>query len=184
MDSHLERLFQHLEWANGRLLEALDRAAAPPGEAIRLLAHVLGAERVWLDRIQGLGDARPDPWPALSLGQARELCQASVARFRTVLRTAPAERLAAPIAYVNSRGEAFRNSLEDILLHVALHGAHHRGQIAALLRQAGLEPAVTDYIGFARAGQGPAEAPAHLSPLAVPGPGPAEADAEPGPIGM
>ena len=182
MDAQLDRLFHHLEWANARLLDSLDPAAplpvALPAEVLRLLGHVLGAERVWLDRIEGVGEVRANPWPELTLAQARELAAVSAVRFRTLVRSASPERLAAPIAYQNSRGEAFRTGLRDILLHVAMHGAHHRGQIAALLRRAGLEPVDTGFIIFARAGH---QAPADASPRELPGPG---GDPEPGPIGI
>ena len=49
-----------------------------------------------------------------------------------------------------SAGQAFRSTLEDILLHVALHGAYHRGQLAMLVRDGHGEPAPTDYIAFVR----------------------------------
>jgi uncharacterized damage-inducible protein DinB len=51
---------------------------------------------------------------------------------------------------VNSAGQAFTSTVEDILLHVCLHGQYHRGQVALLLREAGAAPATTDYIAFAR----------------------------------
>jgi uncharacterized damage-inducible protein DinB len=38
----------------------------------------------------------------------------------------------------------------DMLLHVALHGAYHRGQIALLVRAGGSTPSPTDYIAFIR----------------------------------
>jgi uncharacterized damage-inducible protein DinB len=37
-----------------------------------------------------------------------------------------------------------------MLTHVALHGVHHRGQIAASLRSNEIEPPALDYIRFAR----------------------------------
>jgi len=54
------------------------------------------------------------------------------------------------IAYRNSAGDAFQSTVEEILHHVFLHGAYHRGQVAMWLRSAGAEPAPTDYIAFAR----------------------------------
>jgi uncharacterized damage-inducible protein DinB len=40
--------------------------------------------------------------------------------------------------------------VEEILTHVTIHSAYHRGQIASDVRSAGLEPAYTDYIHAVR----------------------------------
>jgi uncharacterized damage-inducible protein DinB len=54
------------------------------------------------------------------------------------------------IGYTNSAGRSFVTPVGDILLHVALHGQYHRGKVNLLLRQAELEPAPVDFIGFVR----------------------------------
>ena len=60
------------------------------------------------------------------------------------------DALARPIAYRNSAGHAYENSAADIVIHTGMHGEHHRGQIARLLRAAGREPPYTDYIQYVR----------------------------------
>ena len=52
--------------------------------------------------------------------------------------------------YRNSAGTAFDSRIDDILMHVAVHGAYHRGQVALSLRQEGVRPNPTDYIAFIR----------------------------------
>jgi len=42
--------------------------------------------------------------------------------------------------------------VEDILTHVTIHSAYHRGQIASDLRAAGQAPAYTDFIHAVRLG--------------------------------
>ena len=42
--------------------------------------------------------------------------------------------------------------MEDILTHVVLHSAYHRGQIASQMRAGGAPPAYTDFIHAARQG--------------------------------
>jgi uncharacterized damage-inducible protein DinB len=42
--------------------------------------------------------------------------------------------------------------VEEILTHLVIHSAYHRGQIASDLRAAGQEPAYTDYIHAVRQG--------------------------------
>ena len=59
-------------------------------------------------------------------------------------------RLNRQAEYVNSKGERYVSSVEDILTHVVFHGAYHRGQIAAKMREAGFDPAYTDYIHAVR----------------------------------
>jgi uncharacterized damage-inducible protein DinB len=59
-------------------------------------------------------------------------------------------RLAQSVAYTNSKGEHFCNQVGDILMHVVMHSAYHRGQIAADMRASGLEPVYTDFIHAVR----------------------------------
>ena len=68
------------------------------------------------------------------------------------LRELTPVRLEETVSYVNSKGEPWTSSVEDILTHVVLHSSYHRGQIAADMRAAGHTPAYTDYIHARRQG--------------------------------
>ena len=61
-------------------------------------------------------------------------------------------QLGATARYVNSRGQPFENATADVLDHVLLHGAHHRGQASVALRAAGATPPALDFIAWAREG--------------------------------
>ena len=56
------------------------------------------------------------------------------------------------IEYRNSKGEAWSSRVEDVLTHVLLHSAYHRGQVALEMRSAGIGPAYTDFIHAVRQG--------------------------------
>jgi uncharacterized damage-inducible protein DinB len=56
------------------------------------------------------------------------------------------------ITYKNSKGESWKSTVEDVLTHITIHGAYHRGQIATAVRAAGGEPPYTDYIQGTRTG--------------------------------
>ena len=56
------------------------------------------------------------------------------------------------MAYVNSKGEQWSTTVEDILLHVVLHSSYHRGQVAYILRAGGFTPPYTDYVHCIRNG--------------------------------
>ena len=60
------------------------------------------------------------------------------------------EALARPFEYQSFEGAWYRNRVADILTQLFGHSLYHRGQIALLLRAAGAEPAVTDFVFWAR----------------------------------
>jgi len=149
MSGHLRKLIEHLKWADAAALEALRRSSGSDTRALTIYSHVLGAEAVWLARLAG----RPSDvavWPILSLEQAASLAERNAAELDALLASLSPDDLGREIDYRTSDGRAFRSSIEDILLHVALHGSYHRGQIALLIRGGGGEPASTDYIAFIR----------------------------------
>jgi uncharacterized damage-inducible protein DinB len=149
MNAAITRLIDHMNWADDQVLAAL-RAVTPPSEALRWYAHVVAVERVWYLRLEG-EDWKVQPvWPEMSLDECAALAGRNQTQVKAIVaRTSDAE-LARRVTYVNSAGRTFTNTAADILIHVALHGVHHRGQVAAALRRAGTAPPVLDYIHFAR----------------------------------
>jgi uncharacterized damage-inducible protein DinB len=146
---HLTRLFQHMAWADALALGALRKSAGASELAHSELAHVFGAEHVWLARLEGR-PATVAVWPNLSVDECEALARETQAGFRAFLEREDDAALERTVHYRNSAGREFDSKVSDILLHVALHGTYHRGKIAAALRASGAEPAPTDYIGFAR----------------------------------
>jgi uncharacterized damage-inducible protein DinB len=149
MLGHLRKLIDHLKWADAAALEALRTSPGSDARALTIYAHVLGAEAVWLSRLAG----RPSDvavWPVLSLEQAAALADRNAAELDAFLSSLAPGDLDREIDYRTTDGRAFRSRIEDILLHVALHGSYHRGQVALLIRATGGEPASTDYIAFIR----------------------------------
>ncbi len=158
----LQRLWEHIEWADGRILEAL-REAAGSGrsddveqgggvtalDVLREFAHVIGSEENWLARIEGR-EPRAAIWPEVSLDELEPLLSSTHERYRTYLADLTDEEAADEVSYTNSAGRQFTNEVREILLHVALHGQYHRGKVNLMLRQIGRIPAPTDYIAFAR----------------------------------
>ncbi len=145
------QLFGYDLWANRQSLASLTRASPAPARSIRLLAHIIAAERLWLARLT----ADPEPvvvWPELSLSACELQLPEVSSRWRAYLDGLRVETLNQPVSYKNSKGEPWTNRVEDILMHVIMHSAYHRGQIAADVRQSGSEPASTDFIHAVRQG--------------------------------
>ena len=148
---HLLQMFAHLTWADRRAVESLRAAPAAEGERLRLFAHVVAAEHLWLSRIHGR-PARVAVWPTLSIDECAALAEENRAAFEALLAAATPDDLGREVQYRNSAGNEYRNTVADILTHVALHGAYHRGQVATATRAAGGVPVNTDYIVFVRDG--------------------------------
>ena len=91
-------------------------------------------------------------WPALALEQCQRGAEGVADEFRDLLNALDEPALAEPRTYVNTKGETHTTAVGDVLLHVLLHSAYHRGQIASVVRAAGAEPAYTDYIHAVRQG--------------------------------
>lgn len=149
MTSHISRLYEHLWWADERCGRSLAAMDDPPHELIALYAHIAGAELVWIDRIEGV-PLTADVWPEVDLSEARSLADTARERYRDFLERLEPGTLHESVAYINSAGSQFESTVEDILLHVALHGTYHRGQVARGVREAGADPEPTDYIAFTR----------------------------------
>jgi len=153
---HLRRQFAYDAWANREVLAGLRASAHPRPRPLQLLAHILSAERLWLERIRNQPQSLP-VWPDFTLEQ----CQAQIADLERLwseyLGQASAAGLSQTglsqkVTYKNSKGEPWSNTAEDILTHVAMHSAYHRGQIASQVRAGGEQPAYTDFIHAVRQG--------------------------------
>ena len=148
MSQHLQRLLQYDAWANGETVGSLhDR---PPERSLRWMAHIVGAEYLWLARLNG-ESAPLAVWPELGVDACSENLSA-LARLWPEFLEEHRNSLEDKVAYTNTQGEAWTNTVEEILTHVTLHSAYHRGQIASDVRGAGMKPAYTDYIHAARQG--------------------------------
>jgi len=152
MDLHafLERLLRYDDWANRETFTALkDGAASRP--ALKLFAHVVAAERLWLDRL-GETRQRLEPWPDWDLERSAAELTTLLPAWREVLGEHHAAALESPVTYTNTQGERWTSSVLDVVTHAVLHSAYHRGQIAMGERATGREPAYTDFIHCTRRG--------------------------------
>lgn len=147
--THLRRLLDYDVWANQQTLASL-RADEPPPRGLKWMAHIVAAECLWLARLRR--ESSPLPvWPALSVAECGERL-ADLARQWPAFLDAHQGSLGQSVSYTNSQGEAWSSTVEEILTHVPVHSAYHRGQIASDLRAAGMTPAYTDYIHAVRRG--------------------------------
>ncbi len=154
-----KRLLKYDTWANLETLRALPGVAATtastqtlqesPKPMEKLVAHIIGAEWNWLARIQG-ERPRMAIWPDITASDLeRAMADVQVA-WRTYLDSQSDDEMGRVVTYTNSKGDEYRNTVFDIVTQVVIHSEHHRGQIAQTVRSLGRQPALTDYIQYAR----------------------------------
>jgi uncharacterized damage-inducible protein DinB len=135
---HIKRLFSYDDWANREVLSSWQTVEAPPVRSVNLLAHIMSAERLWLERLL----VQKQTLPVL----------ANLHYRRNYLNSLGEAGLSDTLNYQNTKGEKFISSKQDILMHVIMHSAFHRGQIASDMRAAGHTPPYTDFIHAVRRG--------------------------------
>jgi uncharacterized damage-inducible protein DinB len=151
MIEQIGRLFAYDDWANREVLASLEGAGAPPARSLTLLAHIVSAERLWLERLLEQKQTWP-VWPQFTLVQCRREVEQLPGLWKNYLASLGETGLSAFLTYKNTQGEIFTSHKQDILMHVVMHSAYHRGQIAADMRAAGFTPAYTDFIHGVRQG--------------------------------
>lgn len=152
----LERLYDYCYWANRKLFHAISQltpeqftqaVAGSYGSIRNTLVHILSAEWGWLDRCGGRQRGprlNPDDFPsAESLVAAWNKVEGYVREFLRMLKD---EDLARHIEYTFGRSEGHSTPLGELMHHAAIHGVHHRGQVALLLRMLGYAPGNFDIL--------------------------------------
>jgi len=148
MHDSLLRLYAHMAWADEQILSALDVDDPRLDESIALYGHLVAAEFIWLSRILRRDTGAFGPWTVLPLAEAAKLAIAHAAGYVDLIESAPNREDI--VSYRTTKGDPMDTPLGDILLHVALHGAYHRGQIASRLRRLEIAVPPTDFIVFSR----------------------------------
>jgi uncharacterized damage-inducible protein DinB len=154
----LERLYDYGYWANRRLFHVVSQLSPEQftqvvtgsyGSIRNTLVHVMSAEWGWLDRCGGpaRGPAlKADDYPTLeSLLETWSTVEANVRKFLSRLTD---DDLARTVEFTNPRGEKRSGLLGSLMQHAAIHGVHHRGQVALLLRALGYVPGNVDLLFY------------------------------------
>jgi len=145
MKSFFETLFRYNLHCNQQLAEIFERETTRvDAKSVALFSHILNAHHIWNSRILGR-KTKYGVWDDHAVDAFAALDRLNHEDTLHILATC---NLATEIAYRTTKGIPFANTVNDTLFHVVNHSTYHRGQIAPLFRQNGIEPLPTDYIRY------------------------------------
>ena len=154
----LEDLYDYGYWANRTLFKVISQlspeeftrdVAGSYGSIRNTLVHAVSAEWGWLDRCGGRergARLNPADYPDVeSLISTWSDVEAYVREFLSTLKD---DDLARNVEYAIGGPEKRSMPLGDLMQHAAIHGVHHRGQVALLLRLLGHAPGNFDRLFY------------------------------------
>jgi uncharacterized damage-inducible protein DinB len=153
-------LYDFNSWANRRTIEAcaplapeqFTRDLASSFRSVRdTLAHIYGAQWIWLERWHGRTPATlpsAADFPDLETVRRRFVeIDRNLVDFAASLN---ADDLLRVVQYKTVAGTSHAQPLWQMLQHLANHSTYHRGQVTTLLRQLDAKATSTDLIAFYR----------------------------------
>jgi uncharacterized damage-inducible protein DinB len=156
----MRTLYDYNAWANHRSLGAAanltsEQFVQPLGSSFGsvrdTLAHICGAEWIWLERFQGRSPSSlPDVSECADVASLRAKWTGQEARLLAFVARLTEEDLNRVMEYKTLKFGLYRNPLWQSMQHVVNHGTYHRGQITTLLRQLGAQPILTDLMHYYR----------------------------------
>ncbi|MDP9079566.1 MAG: DinB family protein [Bacteroidota bacterium] len=150
MKNYFIQLLNYDRYANETIFAAMLKTD-PPEKSIQLMAHLLTAQQIWLNRCKGLPPIAGVLWPEGKTDDFAGTIASNTEGWSNYLDTLQSDDFEKLISYKNSQGDSFQNKLSDVLAHLINHGTHHRAQIGQQLKFAGIDSLPnTDYIFYIR----------------------------------
>lgn len=148
MKRYFLKLYEYNQWANKRVFDALLAQNVNDEKILTLMSHVVSALNIWLCRIKGESPAAFPLWKKYELHELIQMSEEITKKWVDFVEAT--ESFDRVLVYTNYVGDPYENNVEQIMIHLVNHSSYHRGQVALLLRQKGMEPINTDYITYDR----------------------------------
>ena len=155
----IRALYDYNEWANHHVLEAASRLtedefSRKQGASFESvegnLAHIVGAQVVWLSRwTSGSNPQAVAEFQTMRrLPAIRDLFASSHTGLHEFTSSLTEERLDEVLSYRDSAGNSHKRVMWQLMTHVANHGTHHRAETAMALGALGKPMRELDYVFF------------------------------------
>ena len=147
------------KWADRGLYDVVSDTLGQLGgddsaNILRVLDHILTVDRIFRHHLQGtahpFGAPRSDERPDLQT--LRETSREVDDWYSDYVAGLSAEDFDEPIEFTFTSGKPARMTRGEIIMHVCLHGAYHRGQAGVVLLKNGIQPnedRMTDFLELA-----------------------------------
>jgi uncharacterized damage-inducible protein DinB len=146
---YIKQAYDYTYWANRRYFtvaeslteEQLHRLQGHSwGDVHATLVHMMSSEWVWLQRWHGTSPkAHLDKADYHTLAILKARWGEVEAEMRAFIEAQSDASLQSAITYSNFRGETFHVPQWEMLVHVANHETHHRGELAAMYALMGVD---------------------------------------------
>src|ERR1700709_2839425 len=124
MKEYFIRLFDYDRYVNLLIAETIIKAGSPE-KPVQLMAHLLTAQQVWLNRCKGLPAAVTILWPERQANTFEEKIKDNHRAWINFLDYSEPDDFDKIISYKSLNGDSYENKLSDILAHAINHGTHH-----------------------------------------------------------
>ena len=154
--AYCQLLARYNRWMNERLYalvasmpeaERTRHRGAFFGSIQRTLSHLVWADRAWLGRFTGKPYGQPgygaDLYPDFAaLARERDITDTDILNWAGNVAD---DWLRGPLTYTRtSDGKTVTLAAWIAVTHYFNHSTHHRGQVTTLMKQAGVDPGITD----------------------------------------
>jgi uncharacterized damage-inducible protein DinB len=155
----VRRLYEYNEWANNHVLAAAlalseDEFSRKQGASFESvegnLAHIVGAQIIWLQRWTGGSNPKPvlEYQKLRGIQSIREEFARSHTELQSFVGSLTEGRLDSTLAYVDSAGSPHERVMWQLMTHVVNHGTHHRAETAMAMGLLGNPMRELDYSFF------------------------------------
>jgi uncharacterized damage-inducible protein DinB/putative sterol carrier protein len=151
--STLERLFRYKANSNKEILAAMrlfDDASPAKEIAIRVLSHTYVVDRIFAANLTGTehGYTLANTSQAPSLEELSATIKTSDQWYIDYVSLLDEAQMAERIDFTFTDGEPGRMSREEMLWHVAIHGAGHRGQVGWIMTENSITPPADRFTSY------------------------------------
>lgn len=166
MKAHFRMMAAYNQWANARIYDAASELTEEEynrdmgaffKSVMGTLNHLVTADRIWLKRFTGQGDA-PSALDAIihrDFARLRLAREAEDARIVNWIENLGDKAFSGRFTYITATDvRTVSQRLAPALAHLFNHQAHHRGQVHTLLTALGKPSLNLDLIAFQRTKEG------------------------------